>query len=229
MPEISDFTNATWQESQTDAELRHAILDGKGKFMLPMKDKVGEAEAGQMVAFIRAFRGRNQIATLESQERPIPPEAAHPTIVAGPKVSTPPSGVTTPSAKVAVRLRVATGLFRQYCVSCHGPDGQGTAMRASMPPIPDFTDRTWQEGHSDPHLQVSILDGEGVFMPAFGGRLSTEQARDLIAYVRAFGPPETKVAAAPASDFDKRFQQLRHQWDELDKQLHQLSPQTQKP
>jgi quinol-cytochrome oxidoreductase complex cytochrome b subunit/mono/diheme cytochrome c family protein len=229
MPEIPDFTNAKWQELRTDADLRHSILDGKGKFMLPMKDKVGEAEAGQMVAFIRAFHGRKQIIALEPQERPIVPEAVHPAIVAGPKVSIPASGVTTPSAKMAARLRVATGLFRQYCVTCHGPEGRGTAMRASMPPIPDFTERTWQKGHSDPQLRVSILDGKGVYMPAFGSRLSTEQARDLIAYVRAFGAPEANAAAAPASDFDKRFQQLQHQWDELDKQLHRLSPQTQKP
>ena len=229
MPEIPDFTKAKWQESRTDADLRHSILDGKGKFMLPMKDKVSATEAGQMVAFVRAFRGRKQVVTLEPQQHPIPPGPAHPAIVPGPKVPVPPSGLTTPSAEVAARLRVATGLFRQYCVSCHGPDGRGTAMRASMPVIPNFTDGAWQKAQSDPQLLVNILNGKGVFMPAFQGRLSTEQARDLVAYVRAFGPPEPKGAEAPANDFDKRFQQLQHQWDELEKQLQQLSPRTQKP
>jgi mono/diheme cytochrome c family protein len=228
-PEIPDFTNAKWQRSQTDVDLRHAILDGKGKFMLPMKDKLPGTEAGQMVAFVRAFRERNQVVALEPQKQPMPPAPAHPAIVPGLKISAPPSGLTTPSAQVAARLRVATGLYRQYCVTCHGPDGRGIAMRASMPKIPNFTDGAWQETHSDPQLRVNILDGKGVYMPAWSGRVSIDQARDLVAYIRAFGPPETKLAEAPASEFQKHFQRLEHQWGELEKQLQKLSPQTQNP
>ncbi len=228
MAEIPDFTRAKWQESRTDAELRHSILDGKGKFMLPMKDKVPETEAQQMVAYVRAFRGGKHVVTLEPQHHPIPPGPAHPAVIPGPKIRTPRSGPATPSAEVEARLRVATGLFRQYCITCHGPDGRGTAMRPSMPPIPDFTERAWQERQADPQLLASILDGKGVFMPSFRGRLSTDQARDLIAYIRAFGPPEPRVASPPASDFDQRFQQLEHKWDELERQLQKLSRPSQK-
>jgi quinol-cytochrome oxidoreductase complex cytochrome b subunit/mono/diheme cytochrome c family protein len=226
--EIPDFTNSKWQESRTDADLGHSILDGKGKFMLPMKDKVPETEAGQMVAYVRAFREGKQIVALEPQKNPIPPAPEHPAIVPDPKVPTPPSGVTTPSAEAAARLRVATGLYRQNCVTCHGPDGVGTAMRASMPAIPNFTDRAWQEKRNDPQLQVTIRNGNG-FMPAFSGRVSNEQARDLVAYIRAFGPPGTKVSEAPASDFHKRFQQLQNQWDELEKQLQDIHKSPPKP
>jgi mono/diheme cytochrome c family protein len=224
MPEIPDFTNPKWQELQTNAYLRHVIRDGSGKLMPAMKDKLNDKEVGEMVTFVRGFSKGKQVVSMEPQKHPTPPKPAHPAIVPGSKTPTPSSGPKEPSAKVAARLRVATGLYRQYCMSCHGPEGRGTPMRASMPAIPDFTDRAWQEAHSDPELLTSILDGKGTFMPAFQGRLSTEQARDLIAHIRAFGPPETKVAEAPgSSDFEKHFQRLQRQWDELDRQLHALS------
>ena len=52
MPEIPDFTNRKWQNSRSDAELLHSILEGKGKFMLPMKSKVGTSGAKELVAYV---------------------------------------------------------------------------------------------------------------------------------------------------------------------------------
>jgi mono/diheme cytochrome c family protein len=226
MPAIPDFTTPKWQDSRSDADLRHSILDGKGKFMLAMNDKVDETEAGQMVAYVRAFRERKQVVALEPQKLHSAPGPSRPSIVPDPKVPKPPPGRASPSAELAPRLRVATGLYRQYCVICHTLDGQGGATRASMPAIPNFTKHAWQVRHSDAQLLLTVLDGTEEFMPAFRGRLSAEQARDLVAYVRAFGPPEIKRDEAPASEFEKRFQQLQDQWEELDRQLHKLPPAT---
>jgi mono/diheme cytochrome c family protein len=94
-------------------------------------------------------------------------------------------------------------------------------MRASMPPIPNFTDSAWQTEKSDSQLLVSILEGRGTLMPANNGRITRDQARDLVAYVRAFGP---RVAVSPGaalteSDFDRAFRQLQRQYDELEKEL----------
>ena len=64
-------------------------------------------------------------------------------------------------------------------------------------------------------------------MPAFRGRVSEEQARDLAAYVRAFGPTTSgpQMPAAPGdADFERRFQELQRQWNELQKQLQQGTP-----
>jgi mono/diheme cytochrome c family protein len=128
-------------------------------------------------------------------------------------------------APSAARLSVASGLFRQYCLVCHGPRGTGAEIRASMPTIPDFTSRAWQAGANSTQLAVSILEGKGTLMPSFRGRVNEEQAQDLVAYVRAFGPEGMTTQASPdASDFEKRFRQLGAEWDELEKQMRELQP-----
>jgi mono/diheme cytochrome c family protein len=130
---------------------------------------------------------------------------------------------------VAARTRVATGLYRQYCLVCHGADGRGLEMRASMPTIPDFTSRPWQESVTNAQLAVSILDGKGVLMVPFRGRVSAEQAPDLVAYIRAFGPVAAKPApgpspGAPATDAEKQLKELQQQWEALQKQLKEKPP-----
>ena len=97
-------------------------------------------------------------------------------------------------------------------------------MRPVLPPIPDFTSPTFQKEHSDAQLLVSILDGKGTFMPANRGRITEEQASDLVAFVRAFGPA-TFLAAKPqaaASEFEKAYRQLEDQWSELEKELQKF-------
>jgi quinol-cytochrome oxidoreductase complex cytochrome b subunit/mono/diheme cytochrome c family protein len=223
MPEIPDLTDSKWQDSRTDAELRNSILEGKGKFMLPMKDKLGEADAKHMVAYMRAFRQGKQIVQLEPQQPPAPPPA-QPAIVPGPKAPAVPQPPATVSAETAAKMRVATTLYRQYCLICHGTDGRGTEVKASMPTIPDFTNRTWQEGMTDRQLAVSILDGKGVLMVPFRDRVGDAQAQDLVAYVRAFGPPQTKGAEAAPSDYDKQFRELQEQLKAMEKQLKEVPP-----
>ena len=66
-------------------------------------------------------------------------------------------------------------------------------------------------------------------MPAFRGRVSPEQAQDLAAYVRAFGPPRAPKPEAPATDFEQRFRELQDQWNELQKQLRDLPKPPPKP
>jgi mono/diheme cytochrome c family protein len=92
-----------------------------------------------------------------------------------------------------------------------------------MPPIPDFTGRDWQLAHNGPQLSVSIMEGRGALMPPWHGKLTPEQARDLVAYVRTFGPADLQVAEAPMSAFGNRFQELKKQWTELDQQVRLLS------
>jgi len=153
MPELPDFTAPLWQNARTDADVKESILNGKGKFMLPMKDKLSPTDADRMVAYVRAFQNAKQVVPLELQ----PPLAT---------------------------------LYGQYCLACHGTDGKATAMRAQMPRIPDFSSRGFQDGLSNQQLVASILDGKGTLMPAYRGRVSDQQAQDLTAYVRTFGPAQ---------------------------------------
>jgi ubiquinol-cytochrome c reductase cytochrome b subunit len=221
MPEIPDFTEPRWGASRTDADLKQSILGGKGKFMLPMKDKLGPADAERMVGYVRAFQGGKQVVQVESRPPPPPPE--QPVIVPDPKA---PAVAPPPAApgEDVVRTSAAAGLFRQYCLACHGTDGRGAEVRAAMPPIPDFTSRAWQATVSRPQLAASILEGKGTLMPSFRGRVSDAQAQDLAAFVRAFGPERTAAREAPAadSDFEKRYRELEVEWDALQKQLREL-------
>jgi quinol-cytochrome oxidoreductase complex cytochrome b subunit/mono/diheme cytochrome c family protein len=216
-PEVPDFTKPT---SRTDADFKQSILEGKGKFMLPMKDKLSPADAEQMVAYVRKFSGGKQVVKVDPPEPPVTPPD-RPVVVPGGKLPRLPQ--TNPPAKEAARVRAATGLFRQYCLICHGPDGRGLEFKSSMPTLPDFTSRRWQEEVSDPQLTVSILEGKKTLMPAFRGRVTEEQARDLTAYVRAFGPARTRPLDVAADDFEKRYRELQDQWHELHRQLQELS------
>jgi hypothetical protein len=91
-----------------------------------------------------------------------------------------------------------------------------------MPPIPDFTSREWQASHESAQLSVSILEGRGALMPPWHGKISPEQARDLVAYVRTFGPADLAAAEVPASVFGNQFKELSKQWADLDQQVRLL-------
>jgi len=225
MPKIPDFTNPEWQTAHDDAELRQVILGGKGPFMLAMKDKLGPGDADRLVALVRTFREREHAVALEPAEPVTPPAAVEPKVVRTPPDQPTVPGTPTPSDKTPDRIRIATQLYRQYCLTCHGTRGRGQAMRVSLPAIPDFADPSWQARQGDPQMMAGILNGKGTLMPAFGGRVNRRQAADLVAYIRAFGPSHEVVSKSqPAGDFEARFRALQREWEELDSQLKKLPP-----
>jgi quinol-cytochrome oxidoreductase complex cytochrome b subunit/mono/diheme cytochrome c family protein len=223
MPDMPDFTDANWQSSRSDADFKKTILDGKGKFMLPMKDRLSEKDVERMVRYVRDFKEGKQVVKVEPPQPVVPPPPDKIVVIPGPKT---PGGE---SAETANRIRAATGLYRQYCLACHGSDGRGLEFKANMPTIPNFTDRGWQERTGSPQLAASILNGKGTLMPAFIGRVTDEQAQDLTAYVRAFGPALPPSPETPADDFEKRFREVQAHWYELQKQIEELSKPPRKP
>jgi mono/diheme cytochrome c family protein len=126
------------------------------------------------------------------------------------------------------RMQAAQGLFRQLCATCHGSDGKGRKSRARAN-IPDFTSAVWQEGRTDFQLSASILNGRGDRMPAFEGRVSADQARDLVALIRSFGPASVQRADPSADDFEARFRRLQQDFEKLQKQLRDVSSPPSKP
>jgi mono/diheme cytochrome c family protein len=217
MPDIPDFTSAAWPGAKIDDDLAKAILSG-GKFMPPMRDKLNPEQAAKMVAFVRAFKDGKQVVAAESTEMPLPKKEPPKETVNN--KDTPPKQEKGPlevSPDLAQRLRSASVIFRQYCIACHGPDGTGVAaMRASLPTLPDFTRPAFQEQHSNPQLLVSILDGK---------------ARDLVAFIRAFGPPGSGGGAettASSNEFQRQFEQLQRQWEALEKDIKALKKESPK-
>jgi mono/diheme cytochrome c family protein len=226
MPDIPDFTSAKWHASKKDPELSKSILAG-GKFMPPMKDKLAPAAADKMVQFVRGFKDGAFKVPLESkgevakEKTPIPPDIPlekFPPAIAKGKVTPEPT-----SPEVANRLRAAGVVFREYCIVCHGSDGTGApAMRPALPTLPDFTKVAFRDQHSDTQLLISILDGKGTLMPANRGRINETQARDLVAYVRAFAPPGEGTAVGSTSEFQQQFEQLQRQWEALEREIRAL-------
>jgi hypothetical protein len=72
-------------------------------------------------------------------------------------------------------------------------------------------------------LVVSVLDGKGTGMPAFRDKLSREQVRDLVAFVRAFDPSQERSAGAAPDQFEARFRELEKEFEDLRRQSRALS------
>ena len=130
--------------------------------------------------------------------------------------------MTGQSDEEAARVRVGQTIFRQFCFACHGTDGTGSLMRRAMPPIPDFTSETFQKTHTNAQIWVSILEGKGTLMPANRGRVTEDQARDLAAYVRTFGPALPVTPGSSDAEFSEAVRRLEQQLDTLHKQLQDV-------
>jgi uncharacterized membrane protein/mono/diheme cytochrome c family protein len=55
LPEIPDFTYASWQARRDDAQLMSSILDGKGENMPPFGGEIDEGQVRSLMAYVRAF------------------------------------------------------------------------------------------------------------------------------------------------------------------------------
>jgi mono/diheme cytochrome c family protein len=234
LKDLPDFTSEDWQKSRTNQDLEHSILEGKGQFMLPMKDKLGPVNVKDMVALIREFRGGKKVIPLAPPKPagPPPPEGVG-KLPPDFKEDLPPAPPSTPddlkkplpapSGELAAQIRVGAALYQQFCLVCHSPGGTGNLARANMPPIPDFTNRSWHKGRTDAELVASILNGKGTLMPPNSTRISREQARYLVAYIRSFAGIRSEPAPVVTdAEFEKTLKQLQKQYDELEKRLKEL-------
>jgi mono/diheme cytochrome c family protein len=96
-------------------------------------------------------------------------------------------------------------LYLGLCATCHGADGHGS-WRATVFLIRpgDLADAARIRTHSDQYLFDIIKHGGAPLgrpgMPAFGGSLSDDDIRALVAYLRTLSQPApAQPAGAPAS------------------------------
>lgn len=82
----------------------------------------------------------------------------------------------------ASREDVAAGgaLFKQYCVSCHGPDATGNQATGA----PDLSDDIWLYGGDKTLIANSIKQGLNGMMPAFEARLTRPELLAVAAYIK---------------------------------------------
>jgi len=75
----------------------------------------------------------------------------------------------------------AADTYKAKCAACHGADGMGKAsMKTKDLGSPDV------QKMSDGDLTAAITNGKaGTTMPAYKGKLSDSQIKDLVSYVRS--------------------------------------------
>ncbi len=224
MRRIPDFTRPEWHAARANAHMLHTIREGRGS-MPPMKDRLGPNDAVLLVTLVRSFQGGGQViddgpGEEKSQEAPEPRKLPEPTEPNPRSVRL----VSASASESAVPPSDASrGVFQRFCVACHGADGRGDTMRAQIAGIPNFASPDWHARRSDAHLATSILEGKGTAMPAFDGKLGEAQVRDVITYIRSFVSAKTPPSPKPSADFRRRFDQLRDEFERLDRQYRTLS------
>jgi mono/diheme cytochrome c family protein len=76
----------------------------------------------------------------------------------------------------------AAALYKTKCASCHGEDGQAaTPMGKATKALP-FKDPALLKA-ADARFLAATSDGKGK-MPAYKGKLSDAEIKDLVAYIR---------------------------------------------
>jgi mono/diheme cytochrome c family protein len=192
-----------------------SILDGKGSGMPPWRGKIREEQVRGLMAYVRAFaptmskpgQGKQEgsdLASFNERYRRLQEEMGEvqrqyrelSQVSPGRAESKPSESrqheVARQSTSAARGASTPRELFRERCMKCHGADGTGNKARDRLPEIPNFTDVSWQRRRSDAQLMAGILDGKEAGMPPWRSMLNDEQARSLVAYVRAFAPTTGK-------------------------------------
>jgi mono/diheme cytochrome c family protein len=125
---------------------------------------------------------------------PTPAPAPAPQAPAREAPAPPPAGPSASADTAATAPDAARGKlqFESYCVSCHGPRGEGDGpVAASLDPRPArLGDRAYMSGRTDDYLFQVIKNGgasvgRSPMMAPWGGTLTDAQIRDVIAYVRS--------------------------------------------
>jgi mono/diheme cytochrome c family protein len=94
-------------------------------------------------------------------------------------INTPPQSAATP---VELTARV---IFLESCVGCHRENGEGgtAEFEGKKIKVPGFQSKGAMNA-SDDKLYNYIANGEEDEMPAFKGKLTEEQMRSLVKYIR---------------------------------------------
>jgi mono/diheme cytochrome c family protein len=80
--------------------------------------------------------------------------------------------------------RVGKGLFDKHCVTCHGPRGKGDGLEIVGAEVADLTSAATQRKLSMDLLSTIHEGRPGKVMPPWKWRLSEQQTKDVLAYVR---------------------------------------------
>ena len=79
--------------------------------------------------------------------------------------------------------------WENNCAKCHGPDGAGKTKMGQKSGVKDYTDAKVQAEMKDDEMfartRDGLKDGGKDKMPAYKDKLSEQELKDLVAFVRA--------------------------------------------
>lgn len=73
-------------------------------------------------------------------------------------------------------------VYKAKCASCHGADGKGETAAGKILKVKDLASSEIQDQH-DSELKTFLENGKGK-MPAYKGKLTSEQIENLVQYIR---------------------------------------------
>jgi len=86
--------------------------------------------------------------------------------------------LVTPSA----HAQSGAALFKAKCAPCHGADGKGDTSMGKVLKVRDLSSEDVQK-QTDAELTKITEDGKNK-MPAYKGKLTDDQIKDLVAFIR---------------------------------------------
>lgn len=82
-----------------------------------------------------------------------------------------------------IHAQDAPALFKTKCSSCHAADGSGSGTMGKQLGVTDLRADATQK-QTDTQLTETITNGKGKKMPAYKGKLTDDQIKDLVGYLR---------------------------------------------
>jgi mono/diheme cytochrome c family protein len=94
--------------------------------------------------------------------------------------------LTAPSLTCSRSARAAddaASLYKTKCAACHAADGSGNTPTGKAMSTPDLRSADAQK-QTDAQLIDATANGKGKKMPAYKGKLTDDQIKQLVGYIR---------------------------------------------
>ena len=97
-----------------------------------------------------------------------------------------------PEADARTRdLAAGQRIFERKCASCHNTNGDGKTVTAGRFPYANLVDGVWRSDGSARAIERQIREGHDP-MPKFEGKLTDEEIRQTVTYVRELSRPKAE-------------------------------------